>query len=98
MKRVWADSHSKESTTNHAFLAHCKRLTSKLLSRNTKLKLHKTLLRRILTCGSESGTITAEETNELRIFEEKDCKENMWTRKRRKRLDNNKDKEIREVL
>ena len=70
--------------------AHFKLLTSKLLSRNTKLKLHETLLRPILTCGSETGTITAEETNELRIFEEEDCKENIWTRKRRKMLDDNK--------
>jgi hypothetical protein len=44
----------------------------------------------MLKCGSETGTITAEETNDLRISEEEGCKENIWTRKRRKRLDNNK--------
>jgi len=55
-------------------------------------------MRLLPTCGSETRTITAEETNELRIYEEEDCKENMWTRKRRKRLHNNERQGDKDIL
>ena len=74
--------------SNRAYLAHIKRLKSEHLF--PYIKLHTTVMRPLRTCGSETRTITAEETNELRVCEEEDCKENMWTRKRRKRLDNNR--------
>jgi len=58
-------------TANRAYLAQIKRLTSEHLSPYIELKVHTTVLRPLPACGSETRTITAEETNELRIFERK---------------------------
>jgi hypothetical protein len=68
---VWADIHSKIMTENRAYSAYIKLLLSKLLSRNTKLKMDKTLIRPILSYGSETWTLTIEEMNSLRISERK---------------------------
>jgi hypothetical protein len=64
--------HSKIMTANLAYSAHIKLFRSKLLSRNTKLKKkYKTLIRPILSYGSEAWTMTSKEMNALRIFERK---------------------------
>jgi hypothetical protein len=66
--KMWKDIHSKIMTTNRAYSAHIKLFRSKLLSRNTKLKIYKTLIRPILSYGLEAWTMTSEEINALRIF------------------------------
>jgi hypothetical protein len=68
---MWADIHSKIMTANQAYSAYIKLLRPKLLSRNTKLKIYKTLIRPILTYGSETWTLTTEEMNAIRISERK---------------------------
>jgi hypothetical protein len=69
--KMWKDTHSKIMTENRAHSAHIKLSRSKHLSRNAKLKIYKTLIRPILSYGSEAWTMTSEETNALRIFERK---------------------------
>jgi hypothetical protein len=56
--KMWKDIHSKIRTENRTYSAHIKLFRSKSLSRNTKLKIYKTLLRPILSCGSEAWTVT----------------------------------------
>jgi hypothetical protein len=53
--KMWADIHSKLMTANRAYSAYIKLLWSKLLSRNTKLKIYKTLIRPILATGQKLG-------------------------------------------
>jgi len=55
-------------TANRAYLAHIKTCRCKLLSRNTKFKLYKTLIRPLLIYGSETWAMTTKEINALRIF------------------------------
>jgi hypothetical protein len=68
---MWKDIHSKIMTASRAYSAHIKLFSSKLLSRNTKLKIYKTLMRSILSYESEAWALTSEEMNALRIFERK---------------------------
>jgi hypothetical protein len=42
--KMWKDIHYKMMTANRAYSAHIKLFRSKLLSRNTKLKIYKTLI------------------------------------------------------
>jgi len=44
-------------------------LLSKLLKRNTKMKIYKTIIRPVVTYSSEIWTLTAKDENNLRIFE-----------------------------
>jgi hypothetical protein len=69
--KMCKDIHSKILTSNHAYSTHIKLFRSKLLSRNTKLKIYKTLIRLILSYGSEAWAVASEEMNALRIFERK---------------------------
>jgi hypothetical protein len=46
-------------------------LTSKLLSRNIKLRLYLTLIRPVLTYGAETWAATESELQKLLIFERK---------------------------
>jgi hypothetical protein len=70
--------------TARAYPDNIKLFTSPFLSRNTILKLHKTPIRRILTCGPETWRTTTEEMKALRIFERKIIRKiYKCTRKRR---------------
>jgi len=53
---------------NKAYYANSKLIKSKLLKKNTKMKIYKTMIRPVVTyCPSE--TVTAKDENNLRIFE-----------------------------
>jgi hypothetical protein len=56
---MWKDIHSKITTANRAYSAHIKHFRSKSLSQNTKLKIYKTLIRPILSYGSEAWTMNS---------------------------------------
>lgn len=56
---------------NRAYFAQMKLLKSKLLSRQTKITIYKTLIRPIVTYGSETWTYTEAEVKALRVFERK---------------------------
>lgn len=56
---------------NRAYFANLKMLKSRLLSRSTKLRIYKTLIRPVVTYGAETWNISASDANKLRIFERK---------------------------
>jgi hypothetical protein len=71
--KMWVDIHSKIMTADRAYSAYeyIELLRSKRLSRNTKLKICKTLIRPILSYVSETWTLTVKEMNALRMSERK---------------------------
>ena len=56
---------------NRAYHANIPLLKNKLISRKQKLKIYKTLIRPIVTYGSETWTLTKENELRLRVFERK---------------------------
>jgi len=56
---------------NKAYYANRQLFNSSLISRNSKLQIHRTLVRPVVTYGSESWTITMEEERALAAFERK---------------------------
>jgi len=54
---------------NKAYYANSKLIKSKLLKKNTKMKIYQTMIRPVVTYASETGTVTAEDENNLCIFE-----------------------------
>ena len=52
-----------------ACYANAKLIKSKILTRNTKMKIYKTMIRPVVTCSSETWKLTARDENNLRIFE-----------------------------
>jgi hypothetical protein len=54
---------------NKAYYAKAKLIKSKFLKKNTKMKIHKTMIRQIVTYSSETWTLTTKGENNLRIFE-----------------------------
>jgi hypothetical protein len=54
---------------NKAYYANSKLIKSKLLKKNTKIKIYKTMIRLVVTYSSETWTLTAKDENNLRIFE-----------------------------
>jgi hypothetical protein len=46
---------------NKAYFANAKLMKSKFLKRNTKMKIHKTIIRPVVTYSSETGTLTTKD-------------------------------------
>jgi len=44
-------------------------ISSSLLSRNTKIKIHRTIILRVVLCGCETWSLTLREERRLRMFE-----------------------------
>ena len=57
--------------SNKAYYANRQLFNSSLLSRNSKLQIYRTLVRPVVTYGSESWTLTMEEERSLALFERK---------------------------
>jgi hypothetical protein len=56
---------------NKAYSANRQLVNSSLISRNSKLQIYRTLVRPVVTYGSESWTLTVEEERALAAFERK---------------------------
>jgi len=56
---------------NKAYFANRQLVNSSLISRNSKLQIYCTLVRPVVTYGSESWTLTMEEQRALAVFERK---------------------------
>ena len=69
--RVQDEIYTRIMAGNRAFFANIKLLTSKRLSRSTKMRLYKSLVRPVVCYGSETWTMRAEDEEKLRIFERK---------------------------
>ena len=54
---------------NKAHYANAKLIKSKFLTKNTKMKIYKTMIRPVVTHSSETWTLTAKDEHNLRIFE-----------------------------
>jgi hypothetical protein len=54
---------------NKAYYANLKLIKSKLLKKNTKMEIYKTMVRPVVMYASETLTLTAKGENNLRIFE-----------------------------
>jgi len=54
---------------NKAYHANAKLIKSTFLKKNTKMKIHKTMKRPVVTYSSETWTLTTVEENNVRIFE-----------------------------
>jgi hypothetical protein len=54
---------------NKANFANGKLFKNKLISRSTKMQIYKTIIRPVVTYGSETWTLPTAEENALRIFE-----------------------------
>ena len=53
---------------NKAYYANSKLIKSKLLRKNTKMKIYKTMIRPVVTYSSQTWILTAKDENNLRIF------------------------------
>jgi len=56
---------------NKAYYANRQLVNSILISRNSKLQIYRALVRPVVTCGSESWTLTMEKERALAVFERK---------------------------
>jgi hypothetical protein len=56
---------------NKAYYANRQLFNSSLISRSSKLQVYHTLVRPVVTCGSESWTLKMEEERALAVFERK---------------------------
>ena len=56
---------------NKAYYANRQLFNSSLISRNSKLQIYRTLIRPVVTYGSETWTLTMEEERALALFERK---------------------------
>jgi hypothetical protein len=56
---------------NRAYADNHHMIKSKIIRRSVKMQIYKTLIRPVVTCGSETWTLTKYDENLLRIFERK---------------------------
>jgi hypothetical protein len=83
---------------NSDYYANMKLFRSTLLSRHTKLKLYKTLIRPVVTYGAEEWTMTLADENSLRIFERKVLRKIYGPLKENHRWRIRINKEIQEII
>jgi hypothetical protein len=71
MNDVSLEIQRKIQTANRCFFRLHKHLQSSHLSRQTKFTIHKTLIRPVLLCGSETWVLIKREKNQFLVFEKK---------------------------
>ena len=54
---------------NRVYYVNAKLIKTKYLKKNTKMKIHKTMIRPVVTYSSETWTLMAKDENNLHIFE-----------------------------
>ena len=62
---------SRIAAGNRAYHANKKLLTNKLLSKNSKMSVYKTIIRPVVTYGSETWMMNIANEEKLKIFERK---------------------------
>lgn len=67
--RISEEIQRRIMTANRAYFANIKLLRSRLLSRTTKMRIYKSLIRPVATYGCETWNITNSDANKLRVFE-----------------------------
>jgi hypothetical protein len=68
---VSEEINKRTMTSNKAYYANSQLPKSAFLSRSTKLKLYRTLVRPVLTHATETWTLNISDENSRRIFERK---------------------------
>jgi hypothetical protein len=56
--------------------------SSRLLSRNIKIRIYKTMMLPVVLYGCETWPLTLGEGHRLRVFGEQGAQENIWTEER----------------
>lgn len=69
--RISAAIRERLQSGNRAYFANSTLLKNKLISRRTKMTIYKTLIRPIITYGSECWTLTQDDQEKIRRFERK---------------------------
>ena len=69
--KIEKEIHIRVMTGNRAYSSHLKLFKLNILSKKTKIKLYKTLIRPIVAYGAETWTIKTADEQHLRVFERK---------------------------
>jgi hypothetical protein len=68
-KKINIEIAERIAKGNKAYYANGKLIKSKFLKKHTKIKMYKTMIRPVVTYSLETLTLTAEDENNIRIFE-----------------------------
>jgi hypothetical protein len=71
--------HSRLNSRNACYHSVRSLLSTHLLPRNVKVKIYKTIILPVVLYGCETWSFTLREEHRLRVFEEWDAEENIWT-------------------
>jgi hypothetical protein len=69
--KIEEEIQSRIAAGNRAYHAIKKLLTNKLLSKNSKMSVYKTIIRPVVTYGSETCMMNTTHEEKLKIFERK---------------------------
>jgi hypothetical protein len=58
-------------------------LSSRLLSKNIKIRIYKTIILSVVLYGCEASSLTIKEEHRLRVLVEQGAEENIWAEERR---------------
>jgi hypothetical protein len=68
---ILVEMHGKTTIKKKAYYVKSKIIKSKLLRKNVKIKIYKTMIRPVVTYSSETWTLTAKDKKNLRILKGK---------------------------
>jgi hypothetical protein len=71
INKIEEEIQSRIAAGNTAYHANKKLLTNKLLSKNSKMSVYKTIIRPVVTNGSETWMMNITHEEKLKIFERK---------------------------